>query len=184
MSKITPELLRRAKAGQEAAVAGVLAQMMPAIRSRAADHVCPGMEFDDAVQEGIIGLFGAIKTYDPGRAASFETYAAACIQNAILSARRAAGRKKHGPLNQSVPLEDVHPTPGPEELAIQNERLQDTLDAIQSQLSDLERSVLELFLEGLSYEQIAKTLGRTPKTVENALTRLRRKLKKSRRSTQ
>ena len=173
MTQITPELLQQAKAGQEAALAAVLAHMMPVIRSHAAAGVCPGLDLDDAVQEGIIGLFAAIRSYRPGEGAS-------CIQNAIRTARRAAGRKKHGPLNQSVPLSEEDTTPGPEELAIQNEQLQDTLQTIQTRLSPFEQEVLELFLSGCSYEQIAQALGRSPKSVENALSRLRRKLKEAR----
>ena len=179
MTQITPELLQQAKAGQEAALAAVLAHMMPVIRSHAAAGVCPGLDLDDAVQEGIIGLFAAIRSYRPGEGASFGTYAGRCIQNAIRTARRAAGRKKHGPLNQSVPLSEETP-PRPEELAIQNEQLQDTLQTIQTRLSPFEQEVLELFLSGCSYEQIAQALGRSPKSVENALSRLRRKLKEAR----
>lgn len=180
MTQITPELLQQAKAGQEAALAAVLAHMMPVIRSHAAAGVCPGLDLDDAVQEGIIGLFAVIRSYRPGEGASFGTYAGRCIQNAIRTARRAAGRKKHGPLNQSVPLSEEDTTPGPEELAIQNEQLQDTLQTIQTRLSPFEQEVLELFLSGCNYEQIAQALGRSPKSVENALSRLRRKLKEAR----
>lgn len=179
MAKITQQLLLQAQEGQEVATAGILAHMMPVIRYRAAGGVCPGLDFDDAVQEGIIGLFHAIKSYSSAKGVSFESYASTCIQNAVISAQRAAGRKKHGPLNQSVPLEDVHQIPGPEELTIQNEQLQDTLNVIHTQLSELEQGVLELFLDGYSYEQIAQALNRTPKTVENALFRLRRKLKQN-----
>ena len=90
MIHLTPQTLARARAGQEAAVAAVLTHMMPLLRRAAARAVCPGLEVDDALQEGIIGLFGAIKTYHPGGSASFETYAAVCIRNAVTAARRAA----------------------------------------------------------------------------------------------
>lgn len=179
MAQITLEILQKAQNGEETAVACVLAHMMPLIRHKAANSVCPGLEFDDAVQEGIIGLFGAIKGYSIKKDVPFEAYAAICIQNAIVAAQRAAGRKKHMPLNQSVPLQDVHATPGPEELAIQHERFQDTMGVIQTQLSTFERDVLTLFLDGYRYEQIAVALNRTPKAVENALFRLRKKLKQS-----
>lgn len=180
MAHITPELIQKAKDGEESALAAVLAHMMPTIRSHAVDGVCPGMDLDDAVQEGIIGLFAAIRGYRADEGAAFGTYASRCVQNAIRTARRTAGRKKHGPLNQSVPLSEEDAAPGPEELAIQNEQLQDTLQTIQTRLSPLEQEVLELFLSGCSYEQIAQILGRSPKSVENALSRLRRKLKDSR----
>lgn len=177
MPHLTPLLLREARAGRETAIAAVLAHMMPALRRCAAQGVCPGLEYDDALQEGIIGLFSAVKTFDPAKGAAFETYASACIQNAVIAAQRAAGRKKHGPLNQSVPLEENHPAPGPEEIAIRNEQMDATFKAIHTRLSGFEQEVLALFLEGSSYEQIARQLGRTPKAVENALFRLRRKLR-------
>lgn len=177
MAHLTPETLAGARAGQEAALAAVLAHMMPSMRRAAAMGVCPGLEFDDAVQEGIIGLFRAIKTYDEAKGAAFETYACTCIQNAVVAAQRTAGRKKHAPLNQGLPLDEAVPTPGPEEIAIQNEAMESTLQAIQTRLSPFEQEVLALFLAGDSYEQIARQLGRTEKAVENALFRLRRKLR-------
>ena len=92
MVSLTPQTLARARAGQEAAVAAVLTHMMPLLRRLAARAVCPGLEFEDALQEGIIGLFGAIKTYHSAGGASFETYAAVCIRNAVTAARRAAAQ--------------------------------------------------------------------------------------------
>lgn len=180
MPKFTPEILKKAQQGDETAVACVLAHMMPAIRRRALNSVCPGLESEDAVQEGIIGLFAAVKAYSFKKEVPFEAYAVACIQNAITTAQRAASRKKHGPLNQSVPLQDTHAAPSPEELAIQNEQFRDTMGNIQSQLSTFEYDVLALFLEGYRYDQIAGMLHRTPKAVENALFRLRKKLKQNR----
>lgn len=177
MAKLTAQTLAEAKAGQEIAIAAVLANMMPLLRRTAAIGVCPGLEFDDAMQEGIIGLFRAIKRYDAEKDASFETYACVCVQNAVLTARRSAGRNKHDPLNKSVPLLDTYSSPGPEEIAIQQENLALTLQTIQTYLSEFERDVLTSFLEGGSYNQIAQQLGRTPKAVENALFRLRRKLR-------
>ncbi len=168
------------RSGDEAALARVIACMMPAIRRSASMCTCPGLEFDDAVQEGIIGLFRAIETFDSNRSASFETYATVCIQNAQVSAQRAAGRKKHGPLNTSVPLEDDLSAPqplGPEELAIQNEQSAHWRQWLDQHLSPFEREVLSLFLQGASNAQIAAALGRTPKAIENALGRVRRKLK-------
>ena len=105
-----------------------------------------------------------------------------CIRdsrNAVTAARRAAGRKKNAPLNQSLPLEDAAPAPGPEELAIRREQLRTTVADIQTRLSPFEREVLAAHLAGGSYRQIARQLGCTPKAVENALVRLRRKLRGS-----
>ena len=179
MVSLTAQTLAQAQAGQEAAVAAVLTHMMPVLRRAAARSVCPGLELDDAMQEGIIGLFGAIKTYQPGKGAAFETYAAVCIRNAVAAAQRAAGRKKNAPLNQGLPLQGAAAGPGPEEVAIHREQLQSAMAAIESQLSAFERAVLAASLAGGSYRQIARQLGCTPKAVENALFRLRRKLRGS-----
>lgn len=179
MAHITRQTLAKAKKGDEPALAAILAHTMPMVRRAAAMGVCPGLEFDDALQEGIIGLFNAIRTYDVEKGITFDTYASACVQNAVLSARRKAGRNKHNPLNNSVPLteEQTSSLPGPEELAIRQEDYAHTVQAIENKLSLLEQDVLGLFLQGLTYTQIAERLGRTPKTVENALFRLRRKLR-------
>lgn len=176
MTPLDLQTILRARAGQEAAMAAVLTHMMPVLRRFAARAVCPGLEYDDALQEGIIGLFGAIKTYHPG-GASFETYAAVCIRNAVTAAQRLAGRKKNAPLNQSLPLEEQADPSGPEELAIRREQLRNTVSDIRSRLSPFEQTVLAAHLAGGSYRQIARRLGCTPKAVENALVRLRRKLR-------
>ena len=162
---------------EEQAVAGWIARMMPTIRACAVRSVCPGLDYDDAVQEGLIALFHALQTYDETRGASFSTYAGVCIQNAVCSAARAAQRNKHAPLNNSVPLEDLHAAPGPEELVLESERYEDAVQSIATRLSALERQVLALFLDGCSYNAISRQLGVSEKTVDNALQRVRGKLR-------
>lgn len=178
MARFSPEQVAAARAGDEAALAGAIAHMTPAIRRGASVCAGPGLEYEDAVQEGIIALFHAVQTYDPARAA-FEPYAAACIRHAQFSARRAAQRKKHGPLLGSLPLgeETGETSPGPEELAIQSERYDDWMRRLDAQLSPFEREVLGLFLDGMGSARIAAALGRPHKAVENALSRARRKLR-------
>ena len=178
MIHLTSQTLARARAGQEAAVAAVLTHMMPLLRRLAARAVCPGLEFEDALQEGIIGLFRAIQTYDPGRGASFETYAGVCALNAQIAAARSARSKKHGPLNDSVPLEESGTAQSPEELAIAAERYQQIVREMEVRLSELERQVLALYLAGCSARQIGQRLGRDEKTAENAMGRVRRKLRR------
>ena len=179
MPQFTPAQVGLAQAGDEAALACVLAHMMPMIRSSAAGCIGPGMELEDAVQEGIIGLFRALESYDVCRDASFETYAGACIQHAQQAAKRAACRKKHLPLNTSVPLEESTPAPGPEEQAIEQERYNSWKARMAARLSPLERQVLGLYLQGLSYAAIGVRLVRTTKSVENALGRARAKLRRN-----
>lgn len=171
------ECLAAARSGDEQAFAGLIAKQMPAIRSIAARFRCPGLDFEDAVQEGLIGLFRAIETFDAQKAASFFTYAGTCVQNEIISAARAAGRKKHAPLNTSVPFADDQSAPGPEEILVAAERYQSTMRSIHTRLSPLEKRVLSLFLEEKPYQMIAKQLSVSEKAVDNALQRVRGKLK-------
>lgn len=172
-----PGELQAAKSGSEVELAAIMARYMPVIRRAARRAAGPGLDFEDAVQEGIIGLFSAIQSYGEDRGASFSTYAAVCINNAAASAKKAAGRKKHAPLNQSVPISDEQSIPGPEDAAIANEQVQVTMKKARTVLSAMEKSVLRLYLDGYSYIQIAKRLGVNEKAVENALGRVRKKLR-------
>ena len=152
MPLLDQDLPARAQQGDENALAALIARMMPAIRKGAAECTAPGLDFDDAVQEGLIGLFHAVRGFDPAAGQTFTAYAAACIRHAQQDARRAALRKKHAPLNYSVPLpaaeESTDTRPGPEELAIFGEQYADTLRRMQTELSALERTVLMAGLEG------------------------------------
>ena len=166
MPLLDQDLPARAQQGDENALAALIARMMPAIRKGAAECTAPGLDFDDAVQEGLIGLFHAVRGFDPA---------------AGQDARRAALRKKHAPLNYSVPLpaaeESTDTRPGPEELAIFGEQYADTLRRMQTELSALERTVLMAGLEGRTPAQTARELGLPAKNVANALARARRKLR-------
>ncbi len=177
MEPVSQDLIRRAAASDEAALAALIARMMPVIRKGAWASQAPGHDFDDAVQEGLIGLFAAVRSYDPERGVPFAGYAASCIANAQRDAYRAATRKKYAPLNDSVPLPEDQAAPGPEELAIASEAFADVQDRIDTLLSPLERAALLASLDGMSAADTARVLGRTPKAVENALARARRKLR-------
>ena len=169
-SMIEAELPARAQQGDENALAALIARMMPAIRKGAADCTAPGLDFDDAVRE-----------YDPAAGPTFAAFAAASIRHAQQDARRAALRKKHAPLNFSVPLPDAQQStdtrPGPEEIAISGEQYADTMRRMQTELSELERRVLMAGLEGRTPAQTAQELGLPAKNVANALARARRKLR-------
>ncbi len=169
--------IQAAKGGNEQALAAVIAHTMPLIRRLARRAVRPGLDFDDAVQEGLIGLFAAIEHYRTEGETSFYSYAAVCVGNAISSAQKAAGRKKHQPLNQSVPLSETQSVPGPEEQAIASEQVKLTLEKARTNLSPFERRVLRLRMNGFSGAEIAARTGRGEKSVENALRRARDKLR-------
>ena len=178
MAKWNADLLLSAKAGDESAMAAVIAHFMPTLRRAARGCVCPGLDMDDAVQEGLIGLLRAVKSFDPAQAARFEGYARASLLNAMRSARRQAGRKKNSPLNTSLPLSENAEAPGPEQLLLEREAYADILLRLDTALSPLERSVLALYLDGRSLPRVALALHITPKAAENALGRVRRKLKR------
>ncbi len=171
------ETVKLAKKGDADAIATLFATCLPTIRREASRAVYPGLDFEDAVQEGMIGLYKAVQTYKPEEEASFKTYATVCIHNAVASAGKIARAKKHGPLNSSRPITDEPSTYGPEDIAIQKEQYQNALKRIATKLSSFEQQVLKLYLEGKPYSEIAEICGTTQKAVDNAMQRLRRKLK-------
>lgn len=137
-----------------------------------------GGENDDLIQEGMIGLFKAINHFRPeeGR---FYTFAELCITRQMYSAVQASNRMKHAPLNSYVPLdEEPHALAeqNPENLLIDQENLENRYDQIHRKLSDMEKLVLELYLDGKSYEQIAAVIGKNEKAVDNSIQRLKKKL--------
>ena len=152
--------------------------MMPAIRSGAARYMAPGLDFEDAVQEGLIGLFDAVRGWDSTRQSAFVSYAVACIHHAQLDAARAATRKKHAPLNDSVPLPEDSATPGPEELAIARRGggRCDPPDADPA-FPPWNGRRCSVPSTAARLPETAQLLGRDPKAVENALARARRKLR-------
>ena len=147
-----------------------------------------GGESDDLIQEGMVGLMKAVREFDGGRDASFRTFAEVCIRNRVYSVLRSANREKHSPLNQSISLETpffdtnpfatgaYHTMLNPEDLLIVRENMMDTRRKIGSQLSPFENRVLDLYLEGLTRREIAREVRKPPKSVENAVQRIRRKV--------
>ena len=158
------------------------------VRSCARPLFLAGGDSEDLIQEGMFGLIRAIREYDGAKAASFRTFAEVCIRNRLISALRAASRDKHSPLNQSVPLDtpffDGNSYPfgalrassaDPEELIIDRDRVAEALESTRKQLSEFEAKILGLYLDGLSCQEIAKEVGKSPKSVDNAVQRVRRK---------
>ena len=139
-----------------------------------------GGDSEDLIQEAMFGLLKAIREFDPGRDAAFRTFAEVCIRNRILTVVSAAGREKHAPLNNSVSMEEEAGLPdrafGPEDTLILREEQVERLQRLRTKLSPLERKVLSLYLEGYSYEEIAARVGRSVKSVDNAVQRIRRKV--------
>jgi RNA polymerase sporulation-specific sigma factor len=153
-----------------------------------------GGDSDDLIQEGLVGLYKAVRDYRTDRESSFRNFAELCITRQIITAVKTATRNKHTPLNGYVSFAsspaggqgDGEPTldeiiPGPEARdpvlqAISSEELRCLVDCLSSALSELESRVLSLYLDGYSYEQVGERLGCDTKTVDNALQRVKRKV--------
>jgi RNA polymerase sporulation-specific sigma factor len=143
-----------------------------------------GGDGEDLIQEGMLGLLTAIRGFDPGRDAAFRTYAEICIRSRLLTAIRAAQGDKHAPLNQSIsfepPLFDgtdlTLSVENPEDVIIGREELKERLDALKGQLSEFEASILPPYLNGMSCGEIARRYGKSSKSVDNAIQRIRRKM--------
>ncbi len=166
------------------------------VRKKATSMYILGADKDDLIQEGMIGLFKAIRDYDAGRDANFSTFADLCISRQMYSAVKTLARKKHGPLNSyisiyasredpeagfDVPLEEIleaDPNFVPEKYVIDQENLKALEDEIDRELSDLERQVLDLYITGMSVKEISAVLGRDEKSTDNAMQRIRGKLRK------
>ncbi|MDY4953916.1 MAG: sigma-70 family RNA polymerase sigma factor [Candidatus Onthomonas sp.] len=146
-----------------------------------------GGDSEDLIQEGMLGLWKAVRDYVPDRGASFRTFAQTCVKNSMISAIKAAAGKHHIPLNDSVPFEtllfdrnDQLAVSDPETLYIDREIYSEQLDQFYSKLSGFEAKVLDLYLNGLSYLEISDQVNRSPKSVDNAVQRIRRKFSQQR----
>lgn len=148
------------------------------VRVCARPYFLAGGDSEDLIQEAMFGLLKAIREFDPSHDARFKTFAEVCIRNRIRSAVTNAARSKHAPLNDSIPFESpmMGSEASPEELYISREEEMERLGRLDQQLSPLERKVLNLFLLGLSYQEISEQVGRSIKSVDNAVQRIRRKV--------
>ena len=153
------------------------------VRSCARPYFLAGGDNEDLLQEGMFGLLKAIREYDQTREASFQTFAGTCIRHRLYSVLKAASSGKHVPLNQSVPLNpsffDANPAfaqVDPEVLLIDREKAASLLQSTRKQLSEFEVKILGYYLDGLTCREIAETVGKSPKSVDNAVQRIRRKV--------
>lgn len=182
------ELCREAKAGTEAAVEELVHRYSKLVKTCARPYFLAGADGEDLIQEGMLGLLGALSSYDEARGVPFEAYARTCVSRRIYSAVRAAASHKHEPLNQSLSIEkplfedNADPrhrasatVPGPEALVIGMEEQKERLESLRSLLSVFEAQVLSLYLDGCSYPEIAGRLNKPIKSVDNAIQRIRRK---------
>ncbi len=187
------EAVMLAQQGDGQALAYMLNKYKNFVRSKARSYFLIGADHEDIVQEGMIGLYKAIRDFQPARLASFRSFAELCVKRQIITAIKAATRQKHVPLNSYVslnkPLYDEESdrtlldviegrVTNPEDLYISQEDLAHIQAQMDDLLSDLERQVLDAFMDGKSYQEIADLLGRHVKSIDNALQRVKRKLVK------
>ena len=192
------ELILKIRQGDTLAEELLYERYKPIVRMLARAYYLAGADREDLIQEGMYGLYRAVCTYDPAsvgedRAASFSTYAEICTKHQMISAVRKAARKRNLPLNTYISLErEVTPdgetvrdlaeilsdvcSEDPEHDLIHQEELGFFRKTMDTALSPFERRVLKLYLEGFSYQKIAELLSKTPKSVDNAIQRMKRKL--------
>lgn len=173
-------LIERLRAGDSGVMEYLLEKYKPLVKKQARTMYLMGGENDDLIQEGMIGLFRAISRYRAGEL-SFYGFAKLCIDRQIYTAVQASARKKHEPLNEYVSLEEepqILLEESPESLLISKESEGKRAAMLSEDLSSLEKKVLAHYLNGESYSEIAVAVGRTEKSVDNAIQRLKKKLKK------
>lgn len=185
------QLIQKLRDGDEKVMDYILNKYKPFVRKKANAMYLIGGETDDLIQEGMIGLFKAIRDYKEEREASFFHFAELCVTRQLYSAVEASNRKKHAPLNfyisfsategeEGATLEDMLGTDSlsnPEELVISQENQQIFLDRLRQKLSSFEQEVLDLYLSGMNYQQIAEQMKKSPKSIDNALQRIKGKIR-------
>ena len=189
------ELLLSLREGDTRVTEYLMEKYQNLVKHKAKSMYILGADREDLIQEGMIGLFKALRDYDSGRDASFATFADLCVSRQMYTAVQASRRKKHAPLNTYIPLyggerrEDggenelinslvSRMEQNPEEMLIDRENAEHLLNQIEKELSLFEKQVLDLYLTGMSYSQIAKVLGRDEKSTDNALSRIKSKVRR------
>src|ERR1700757_2333384 len=188
------QLVLRARNGDQAALDGLIRRYTGFVRLKASSYFIAGGDSEDLIQEGVIGLYKAVRDFRTDKETSFRSFAELCVTRQIITAIKTATRFKHAPLNTYVSfshtpagqdsdsectLGDALPGPSvddPSVCVISTEELQSLVFTLGTGLSQLEADALRLYLEGESYEEMAEDLGCDTKTIDNALQRVKRKI--------
>ena len=183
---VSLELARRAAGGDTEAEDAIVLEYSRLVKACARPYFLAGGDSEDLMQEGMLGLLSAVRTFDPIKGVRFSTYAEFCVKRRIYSAIRTASGYKHTPLNSYISLEsqqfDESNTQNAyflrdlEDFVIARESAGEVERLLYGALSRFESGVLELFLEGMSYKEMAACLGKSNKSVDNAVQRIRKKL--------
>ena len=185
------QLIGQLRSGDSGVMDYILDKYKPLVRKKANAVFLIGGETDDLIQEGMIGLFKAVRDYDGGKEASFFSFAELCITRQLYKAVEASNRKKHAPLNTYISfysetgeeghsLAETLTTGGmgdPEQMIIDQENLKQFWDGLREHLSPMEQQVLDEYLQGNNYQQIAEHMNKQPKTIDNALQRIKTKVR-------
>lgn len=183
------ELIEKLRQGENDITDYILEKYKPLVRKKTNAMYLIGGETEDLIQEGMIGLFKAIRDYRSDKDASFYHFAELCINRQLYSALEASNRKKHQPLNSYISLSDqdnqgavaaellVDQERGPEQMVIEQELWEEYKKRLEQNLSKMENKVLQYYLDGNHYIQIAEIMGKSPKSIDNALQRIRQKIR-------
>nr|WP_296156338.1 sigma-70 family RNA polymerase sigma factor [uncultured Blautia sp.] len=178
------ELISRLRSGESEISDYLMEKYKELVRYKARAMFLIGGETDDLIQEGMIGLFKAVQNYQPDKDTSFQTFATLCIDRQLYSAIQNSNRQKHMPLNSYISLseeeqEDIEGNwmESPEAIIIDQESTRALEQEIQKVLSPMENKVLNYYLRGYNYIKIAKLMDKTPKSIDNALQRIRGKIR-------
>ena len=183
------ELIEKLRQGENDITDYILEKYKPLVRKKTNAMYLIGGETEDLIQEGMIGLFKAIRDYRPDKDASFYHFAELCINRQLYSALEASNRKKHQPLNSYISLSDqdnqgavaaellVDQERGPEQMVIEQELWEEYKKRLEQNLSKMENKGLQYYLDGNHYIQIAEIMGKSPKSIDNALQRIRQKIR-------
>ncbi len=191
------ELIRLLRSGQDDIMDYLLNKYKNLVKAQAGCYFIPGADEQDILQEGMIGLFKAVRDFDENKDASFSTFAKLCVSRNIQSAVNKANRKKQEPLNTFVSLSATSSQDenfesqtlsaenlkrlglyNPEDVLIDSENYRSLLENVRRDLSGSEKEVFNLLIAGLTYREIASALGKESKSVDNAITRIRMKARK------
>lgn len=186
------KIIEAYRGGEESAIDFICQKYKPLVLKKARSMYLAGGETDDLIQEGMVGLFKAIRDFVPEKQVTFYHFAQLCIARQIQKAVEASNRKKNQPLNAYISISDAEQSDetwsqelvqsmapvNPEQLLIDTENVRQTRELVMNSLSPLEKEVLELYLQGYDYRSIARMLDRPDKGIDNALQRIRQKVKK------
>ncbi|MBQ5778183.1 MAG: sigma-70 family RNA polymerase sigma factor [Oscillospiraceae bacterium] len=184
LSLTDEELVACIRGGDPGAEEALILRYTSYVRSFTRPYFLVGGDSEDLIQEGLLGLIRAVSEFDASRDVTFKTFAIACVRNRVYSAIRNSNREKNAPLRDFVSLESLVPDsavfpgafPDPAEDIINREAYAELLKEAEGKLSKLEREILGLYLEGISYAEISERLSKKPKSVDNAIQRIRKKL--------